>query len=255
MLLAQYEAHERLHVHDTRAEAAEAMVADWDKTRQGLPAGKAVMITDASNAERDQINAMAQERRAAAGELGSHQVQLPGKPYGLHAGDEVIFSAQFQIPGEKRVENGIAGTVIDTARRKDRVMIETHEREPREVAVNTKEFSDLNLGYAVHVYKAQGITAEASGILTGGWQTDREHAYVALSRAREQTQVYVAREDLGEQGMDVGAIERLGERMCRSGAQEASIAREADERSVELQERIERDIDRDRDLDRGFGIE
>jgi hypothetical protein len=51
------------------------------------------------------------------------------------------------------------------------------------------------LGYAVHVYKAQGITAEASGILTCGWQTDGEHAYVALSRAREQTQVYVSREE------------------------------------------------------------
>jgi hypothetical protein len=56
----------------------------------------------------------------------------------------------------------------------------------------------------------------------------------------------VAREDLGEQGMDVGAIKRLGERMRRSGAQEASIAREVEERSVERQERIEREIDRDR---------
>jgi hypothetical protein len=65
----------------------------------------------------------------------------------------------------------------------------------------------------------------------------------------------VAREDLGEQGMDVGAIERLGERLCQSRAQEASIAREADEQAVKRQERIEREIDRDRDLDRGFGIE
>lgn len=253
--LAQYQAHDRLHVHDTRAQAAEAMVADWDKTRRSLSAGKAVMITDASNKERDQINAMAQERRAEAGELGSHQVELPGKPYGLRAGDEVIFSAQFPIPGEKRIENGIAGTVLDADRQRDRVTVQTHEREPREVKVDTSKFSDLSLGYAVHVYKAQGITAEASGILTGGWQTDKEHAYVALSRAREQTQVYVAREDLGEQGMDVGAIERLGELMRRSGAQEASIAREADKRSVERRTRIEREIDRDRDLDRGFGIE
>jgi conjugative relaxase-like TrwC/TraI family protein len=253
--LASYQAHDRLHVHDTRAQAAEAMVADWDKARRDLPAGKTVMITDASNAERDQINAMAQERRAEAGELGSHRVELPGKPYGLHAGDEVIFSAQFQIPGQKRIENGISGTVLDTARHKDRVTIETHERKPREVVVDTAKFSDLNLGYAVHVYKAQGITAEASGILTGGWQSDKEHAYVALSRAREQTQIYVSREDLGEQGMDVGAIERLGERMRRSGAHEASIAKEADERSVQRQKRIEREIDRDREIDRGFGIE
>ena len=253
--LAQYQAHDRLHVHDTRAQAAEAIVADWDETRRNLPGGRAVMITDASNAERDQINAMAQERRAAAGELGSHRVQLPGKPYGLAAGDEVIFSAQLQVPGERRVENGITGIVIDTARHSDRVTIETHERQPREVEVDTAKFSDLNLGYALHVYKAQGITAETSGILTGGWQTDREHAYVALSRAREQTQIYVSREDLGEAGMDLGAIERLGERMRRSGAQEASIAREAEEQAAERQARIEHEIERDRDLDRGFGIE
>ncbi len=252
--LAQYEAHDRLHIHDTRAEAAEAMVADWDEARRSLPTGKAVMITDASNAERDQINAMAQERRVQAGELGLHRVELPGKPYGLHAGDEVIFSAQFHPFGQKRIENGITGTVLDADRDRDRVTIATHEREPREVAVDTAKFSDLSLGYAVHVYKAQGITAEASGILTGGWQTDREGAYVALSRAREQTQVYLAREDLGEAGMDTGAIERLGERMRRSGAQEASIARTLDEKAVEREARIEREIDRDRDIDRGFGI-
>jgi ATP-dependent exoDNAse (exonuclease V) alpha subunit len=213
------------------------------------------MITDASNIERDQINAMAQERRAAAGELGSHEVELPGKPYGLRAGDEVIFSAQLPVLGERRVENGITGTIVDADRDRDRVTIETHEHEPREVAVDTAKFSDLSLGYALHVYKAQGITAEASGILTGGWQTDREHAYVALSRAREQTQVYVAREDLGEQGMDTGAIERLGERMRQSRAQEASIAREVEEKAIERQARIEREIEREQDLDRGFGIE
>ncbi len=42
--------------------------------------------------------------------------------------------------------------------------------------------------------------------------------------------------------MDVGAIERLGERMRRSGAQEASISREVDERR-------EREIDRQRQLE------
>ena len=253
--LAQYEAHDRLHIHDTRAQAAEAMVSDWDKTRRSLPGGRAVMITDASNKERDQINAMAQECRAAAGELGSHRVELPGKPYGLAAGDEVIFSAQLPIPDERRIENGITGTVVDADRDRDRVTIETHERDPREVAVNTTHFSDLSLGYAVHVYKAQGITAETSGILTGGWQTDREHAYVALSRAREQTQVYVSREDLGEAGMDTGAIERLGERLRQSRAQEASIAKEADEKAAQRQARIERETDGGRRFYWGFEIE
>jgi conjugative relaxase-like TrwC/TraI family protein len=224
--LAQYQAHDRLHIHDTRAEAAEAMVENWDQTRETLPGGRAVMLTDASNLERDQMNAMAQERRVQAGELGAHEVELPGKPYGLRAGDEIIFSAQFRIPDEKRIENGISGTIIDTSRDEDKVTIKTHEREPREVQVDTSEFSDLSLSYAAHVHKGQGITAETSGILIGGWQTDKEHAYVAVSRAREQTQIYVSREDLGEMGLDTGAMERLAERMKRSRVQEASISKE-----------------------------
>jgi hypothetical protein len=60
-------------------------------------------------------------------------------------------------------------------------------------------------------------------------------------------------EDLGEQGMDVGAIERLGERVRRSGAQEASIAREVEERAIERRSVLERAIDPERDRD--FGIE
>lgn len=224
--LAQYQAHDRLHIHDTRAQAAEAMVENWDRTRRERPGDQTVMITDASNKERDQINAMAQECRARAGELGSHRVNLPEKPYGLASGDEIMFTAQYRIRGERRVENGITGTIADTDRDEDRVTIKTREREPREVNVNTSEFADISLGYTVHVHKGQGLTAETSGILTGGWQTDKEHAYVAVSRAREQTQIYTSREDLGEQGMDTAAIERLAQRMQRSRAREATIARQ-----------------------------
>jgi hypothetical protein len=239
--LAQYQAHDRLHIHDTRTQAAQAMVEDWDQTRRNVPGGHAVMITDSSNRERDQINALAQERRAQAGELGSNTVELPEKPYGLAAGDEVMFTSQYRIPGERRVENGITGTILHTNREEDRVTIKTREREPREVKVNTSEFSDISLAYAVHVYKGQGLTAETSGVLTGGWQTDKENAYVAMSRAREQTQIYVSREDLGEQGMDTGAIERLAEKMKRSRAQEATITKNVAERDPERRQTTERE--------------
>jgi ATP-dependent exoDNAse (exonuclease V) alpha subunit len=152
--LARYQAHDRLHIHDTREQAAKAMVEEWDKARATVPEGQTVMITDASNRERDQINAMAQERRAQAGELGAHRVELAGKPYGLAAGDHVMFTGQYHVPGEKRVENGILGTVIDTSREEDKVTINTKEPQPRDVEVDTREFSDLSLGYAVHIYTA-----------------------------------------------------------------------------------------------------
>ena len=115
-----------------------------------------------------------------------------------------------------------------------KVTIKTNEHEPSEVHLDTSEFSDLSLAYAVHVNKGQGLTTETSGILIGGWQTDREHAYVTVSRAREQTQIYLSREDLGEQGFDTGAIERLADRMQRSRAQEASITKQVAEQAPEL---------------------
>jgi conjugative relaxase-like TrwC/TraI family protein len=275
--LARYQAHERLHIHDTREQATRAMVDGWDRARRDLPAGQAVMITDASNKERDQINAMAQEHRARAGELGAHTVELPGKPYGLRAGDEIIFTAQHHPPGQERIENGITGTILDTGREENdsRVTIKTHENQPREVEINTKESPELSLAYAVHAYKSLGLTTEHASILTGGWQTDRESAYVALTRARDQTDIHVTREDLGEGGLDPGAIERLAERIQQSHAQEATLSREAgqeptleqkaqtiaQDRGVEHQAAHgppsppELVIDRDHEDGRGLGIE
>jgi conjugative relaxase-like TrwC/TraI family protein len=221
--LASYQAHERLHISDTREEAAARMIDAWDHARREHPEQRTVMLTDASNVELDRINALAQDRRAQAGELGARQVDLPGRPYGLAAGDQVIFTGALYQPGQERVENGTLATVLDTGK-DNRATIQTQGPNQREVNVRTDEFSDLRLGYAQHVYKAQGRTVDQAFVLTGGWQTDRERAYVALTRARDRTDIYVSREDLGEQGMDSGAIERLADSIATSHAQQPSIA-------------------------------
>lgn len=191
------------------------------------------MVTDASNSKRDALNAMAQERRAQAGELGTHRVQLPGKPYNLASGDQVIFTAQYRIPGAPRVENGITGTILDTSRHEDKVTIQTREPESRDIEVDTSKFSDLSLGYATHIRKGQGLTTETSQVLAGGWQTDKENIYVSVTRAREQTDIHITRDDLGEQGLDTHAIQRLADRMQRSRAQQASITKQTSEQTPE----------------------
>ncbi len=119
------------------------------------------MLTDASNHELDRLNAQAQEQRAAAGELGQRRAQLPDRPYGLAAGDEVLFTGQHRSPGEERVENGTRGTVLASTSASDRVVLRTEEPKPRDVDVSTREFDEVRLAYAQHVYKAQGLTATA----------------------------------------------------------------------------------------------
>jgi len=253
--LASYRARDRLHISDTREEAAERMVGDWDRARLGHPGERTVMLTDASNVELDRINALAQERRAQAGELGAHSAELAGRSYGLSAGDEVIFTAALQQPGQRRIENGTLGTVTEAAEH-GRLSVEINGSEARDVRLDTAEFNDLRLSYAQHVYKAQGRTVDRAFVLTGGWQTDRERSYVALTRAQERTDIYISREDLGEQGMDAGAIERLGEAMAESHAQEPSIAMPVvRERESEVARLMRESQEHDRDRDVGLEVE
>jgi conjugative relaxase-like TrwC/TraI family protein len=274
--LAAYQAHYRLHLEDTRTDAGERMVSDWAATTKAHPAERVVMLTDASNHELDRLNQQAQQQRIDRGDLGQHQVELPDRPYGLRAGDEVLFSAQHRVSGERRVENGTRGNVLRVDDQANRVLIGTEEPTPRQVNVEQSELDRLRLAYAQHVYKAQGMTADRALVLTGGWQTDRERAYVALSRAREQTHIYVARDELGHQGIDNDRVGRLAERISHSNAQETSITREPvggerdalSERASEsrlgrepgwyaqqLREIREQQVERSLDHDRGAGID
>jgi ATP-dependent exoDNAse (exonuclease V) alpha subunit len=237
--LAAYQARDRLHIHETREQAGERMVSDWATTRAEHPRDQVVMITDASNHEIDQLNRRAQQHREAAGELGPERVQLPERPYGLAAGDEVLFSAQHHVPGRERVENGTRGQIVAVDERSSSVRVRVEERRTREIDVNKEELSRLRLAYAQHVYKAQGLTTDRALVLTGGWQTDRETSYVALTRAREQTDVYTSREDLGHAGVDKDLVDRLAERIRESRAQQASITRE-EERAAEND--VEREV-------------
>jgi conjugative relaxase-like TrwC/TraI family protein len=233
--LASYHAHDRLHIADTREDAARQMVADWDTARKENPAQRTVMLTDASNVELDRINALAQQHRAQAGELGTHTVELPDRPYNLAAGDEVMFTAPHNQPGQPRVENGTTATVVAT-NGENQITLATRGAHEREVPVSTDQFNDLRLAYAQHVYKAQGATVKHAFVLTGGWQTDRERAYVALSRAQERTDIYLAREDLGEQDIDTNTIEHLADAIAESHAKQASITTPVAERDTEQRE-------------------
>jgi ATP-dependent exoDNAse (exonuclease V) alpha subunit len=122
------------------------------------------------------------------------------------------------------------------------------------VTVDTREFADLRLADARHAYKAQGRTVDRAFVLTGGWQTDRERSYVALTRAQDRADIYVSREDLGEQGMDAGAIEHLGQAVTASHAQEPSVAR-AEETYSSQEIVLALDVQHNREHELGRGIE
>jgi conjugative relaxase-like TrwC/TraI family protein len=218
--MAHYASRGQLHLSDTRDQAAEQAVQTWAALTQGRDIREVALIADASNQEIDRLNARAQHLRAQLGELGHHEIPLPGVHYGLREGDLIAFTAQHRPHGQPRVENGTRGQV--SAIRNQGVTI-TLDGSQRRVKLAGDDLESLRLAYAQHVYRQQGATVERSVVLTGGWQTSKETAYVEATRARHGTSWFIAREDLGEEGQDAKRITRLAQKMTNSRTQTPSL--------------------------------
>jgi ATP-dependent exoDNAse (exonuclease V) alpha subunit len=220
--MAHYQAKGNLHLSDTRDQAAENAVQTWARLTETHDMRQVALIADASNKEIDRLNARAQHLRAERGELGPREIYLTDTHYPIREGDHVAFIAQHRPPRQPRVENGSRAEVTRIGR--DGTATLTLDGSEREVRLAGKDIDSLRLAYAQHVYRQQGATVERSVVLTGGWQTSKESAYVQATRARHGTDWHLARDQLGQEGQDPDRIGRLAERMSDSRAHTPSIA-------------------------------
>ncbi len=258
--MAHYQSQGRLHFADTREETIEAAVKQWSELADREDVKNVALMSDASNVEIDRMNARAQQLRAERGELGADEVQLPDVAYGVREGDRVAFIAQHHPEGERRVENGTRGEVVAADSEEQQVQVRTDGQ--RQVTLSgEEELSGLRLGYAQHLYRQQGATVDRAVVVTGGWQTSQEGAYVQASRAREGTDWHVAREDLGSEGLDAERVGRLAGMMRASRGQIASIAYHAagggereDATGVELERSTARALDPEKTHEREAGM-
>jgi hypothetical protein len=229
--MAHYQARGRLHLADTRDQAAENAVQAWAQLTDEVGINKVALIADSSNKEIDRLNARAQHLRAQRGELGSHELPLGAVNCGLREGDHVAFIAQHRPPGQVRVENGSRGQI--TRIDQDGTISLTIDGSGRQLRIGPDDAESLRLAYAQHVYRQQGTTVDRSIVLTGGWQTSRETAYVQASRARNGTDWYIARDQLGTDGQDPDRIQRLTRQMSNSRLHTPSIEYELHDAALE----------------------
>ncbi|MGH7748417.1 MAG: hypothetical protein ACREQ5_27220, partial [Candidatus Dormibacteria bacterium] len=96
------------------------------------------------------------------------------------------------VAGERRVENGTLGRVLGVDG--STVLLDL---DGRLVRLGQQDLDALRLGYAQHAYGAQGRTVDRVYALAGGWSTDRESGYVAVSRARERSEIFADYDTLG----------------------------------------------------------
>jgi conjugative relaxase-like TrwC/TraI family protein len=220
--MAHYHAHGQLHMSDTRDEAVEQAAQEWATLTETHDPSEVALISDASNQEIHRLNARAQHIRSQRRKLGDREVPVPGVHYGIRQGDRVALIDQHHEPGVERIENGSRGEVLHISESGE-VLIE-FDVTRRQRTIAGEDLGRVRLGYAQHIHRAQGATVTRTLVVTGGWQTSKEPAYVEASRARQGTHWFVSRQDLGVEGHDTHRIQRLAENMRRSHAQTPSLA-------------------------------
>lgn len=190
--LSWYEDAGRIHA-GRHADLVESIVAGWD--RDDAEGRTSLMMADTNDLVAE-LNGLAQERRAARGEVDlSLSLRLrDGHRAGI--GDTIVtrrVDRQLTVEGTRDcVKNGDAWTV--TAIHEDGTMSAARQ-DGKQVRLPAEYVSEsTELGYASTVHRAQGRTVDVARSLATD-ATSREGLYVAMTRGRHANDLFVATDD------------------------------------------------------------
>ncbi len=197
-----------VHVADTRVAARAELVDAWDRDRQAHPDASRIILTHTNDEVRERNDAV-RERLKAGGALGNEvALAVERGERRFAAGDRIMF---LKNERELGVKNGSLGSVDSVGPARMAVTLD----DGRRVAFDLKDYAHIDHGYAATIHKAQGMTVDRVQVLaTPG--VDSHSTYVALSRHREQVDLYYGRDDFANQNKFVRAASReRGKDMAR----------------------------------------
>ncbi len=189
---------ERGRVHETDS-GREAKQEAGHAVAEDISNGKQSIALTATRAEARDVNEAARQAAEERGLLKGENVTVT-----THAGerefaegDRVIFTRNNR---DLEVKNGDLGTVqkVERAGENAARMTVTLDR-GGEREIDTSKYDHLDHGYCVTTHKAQGSTVDRAHVVASeNGYTSREWAYVAGSRAREETHIHADRTTIEE---------------------------------------------------------
>lgn len=185
-----YTKHNCVHRNQTGDDAIEALVEAYamDVAANGNDTTRLAFAHSRKN-----VHALNQAIRATLRDTDNNnpdillQTDIGKRAFG--EGDRIVFSRNDRGLG---VKNGMLGTVRSVSQSK---MIVTIDGDPsRKLAFNPKHYQAFDHGYAVTIHKSQGATVDQSYVLASR-SMDNHLAYVAMTRHRDQMQLYINNKD------------------------------------------------------------
>jgi conjugative relaxase-like TrwC/TraI family protein len=244
--LRALDAKGRLRFSSGLDRAMSDLVAAWEADRTAV---ESKAIVAGTRAEVRELNRLARERLVARGSVEDHlgrELEVVDREENRESkrfapGDRLVFT---QNDRELGVVNGAVGTLSAFAGHGSdlRLVVELDEpgeRGERRVDIPAA-FGRFDLAYCLTNHKAQGRTFDAAYVLANPAMADREWTYVAASRSRFATTMFVNASALGlvdpesHAGSEArkgraDAVEALAKRMARSRAKGTTLDYESEE--------------------------
>jgi Ti-type conjugative transfer relaxase TraA len=168
---------------------ASAMVDDWLAQRDPQRPGEYLMLAG-TKSDVKKLNLLARQRLHEQGRLHSAvtmETESGEKEFAI--GERILFTRNHRALG---VRNGMLGTLdgwcLDA--RTGGIEMTVRLDDGAVVRFDTTQYGHLDYGYAISTHKAQGVTCDQVNVLLSESMTDREWAYVSVSRHRQRLRVF-----------------------------------------------------------------
>jgi conjugative relaxase-like TrwC/TraI family protein len=175
----------RLHLEQDPTEARQRLLEDWWQVAQHDLAGSVMLAYRRTDVR--ELNEAARTVLARADRLGPDALEAGGREF--RVGDRVLCRRNDVSLG---VRNGTRGTVVDLGA--SALTLQTDAGQLRSLPLPYAT-ADLDHAYALTGHAAQGATVERAFVLLPDQGALREWGYVACSRARAETHLYLAERD------------------------------------------------------------
>jgi Ti-type conjugative transfer relaxase TraA len=235
--LAHYQAQGAIRFAASGVDARAAVAAAWIGDYARAPEATRLVLAH-RRADVADLNVIIRAGLQARGLLGAgpgageQVIETRDGPRAFVAGDRVLFLENSRDLG---VKNGLGGRIEAVA--SDHLLIRP-DGQDRVLRVDPAQYRAFDHGYATTIHKAQGATVDRSFVLASPGM-DRHLTYVAMTRHREEVNLFAARDEfagpaqlyarLGRAGLKENSLDYLQDFAARRGlAEQFGIRAEAD---------------------------
>ncbi|MFN7088980.1 MAG: Ti-type conjugative transfer relaxase TraA [Allorhizobium sp.] len=215
-----YEARGKMIGAKLKADAITDLISDWDRD---YDQARSTLILAHLRRDVRMLNELARAKLIERGVIeAGFQFKTADGVRRFAAGEQIVF---LKNEGSLGVKNGMLANVVEAG--PGRLVAEIGEGEHRaQVLVEQRFYNNVDHGYATTIHKAQGATVDRVKVLAS-LSLDRHLTYVAMTRHREDLDVYYGRRSFAKAGGLVETLSRKNSKETTLDYAGGSIYRQA----------------------------